>query len=109
MKLPDEIILFGRAYAILPISPLHAREGTLGLADYLGGVIYLDTSLEPALVMNMLWHELYHIAQQDIQGEINEEEARLVGVFINDVIAHNPEILKCYPTHEHGCFDKEDE
>jgi hypothetical protein len=96
MKLPEEITILGRTYLVLPTTPINSREGTFGFADYVGGVIYLDFSVEPSLLLNILWHEMYHIIQQDIQGEMSEEEARLVGVFVNSVLMENPSILECY-------------
>lgn len=96
MQIPEELTILGRTYAILPTTPINSREGTFGFADYVGGVIYLDFSVEPSLLLNILWHEAFHIVQQDIQGEMSEEEARLVGVFVNSVLMENPAILECY-------------
>jgi hypothetical protein len=96
LQIPEELTILGRTYAILPTTPINSREGTFGFADYVGGVIYLDLSVEPSLLLNILWHESFHIVQQDIQGEMSEEEARLVGVFVNYMLMENPALLESY-------------
>ncbi|MBI5248416.1 MAG: hypothetical protein HY912_02880 [Desulfomonile tiedjei] len=96
MKIPDELVIFGRTYRVLEVSPIHVSEGVLGLASYREGAIYLDPSLDAALGLNTIWHEALYIAQQDVLGTSDEAQARWLALFVHNFLIHNPAILGCY-------------
>jgi hypothetical protein len=96
MQIPDELVIFGRSYKVLEVSPIHVSEGVLGLASYREGAIYLDLSLDPALSLNTMWHEALHIAQQDMLGTSDEDQARWLALFVHNFLVHNPAMLACY-------------
>jgi hypothetical protein len=96
MQIPDELMIFGRSYKVLEVSPIHVSEGVLGLASYREGAIYLDLSLDPALSLNTMWHEALHIAQQDMLGTTDEDQARWLALFVHNFLIHNPAMLECY-------------
>jgi hypothetical protein len=96
MQIPGELAIFGRTYDVRNVDSIHACDGILGMAAYRDGVIYLDLSMAPSLVLSTLWHEAFHIAQQDILGTVDEVEARWVSLFIHTFLLQNPAILKCY-------------
>lgn len=96
MKIPNELVIFGRTYRILDVSPIHVSEGVLGLACYREGAIYLDKDVDPDLGLNTIWHEALHIAQQDVLGTSDEAQARWLSLFVHNFLIHNPQILECY-------------
>ncbi len=96
MQIPDELVIFGRTYDVRNISPIHNLEGVLGLASYREGAIYLDPHLDMGLALSTVWHEVAHIAQQDILGTTDEAQARWIALFVHHFLASNPEILDCY-------------
>lgn len=96
MKMPVELVVFGRAYQICNVSPMHVSDGVLGMAAYRDATIYIDTSLDPALFLSTLWHEAVHVAQQEILGMTDEDQARWISLFVHNLLIHNPSILECY-------------
>jgi hypothetical protein len=96
MNIPDELVIFGRTYRVLEVSPIHASEGVLGLAAYREGAIYLDSGLDPNLGLSTMWHEAFHIAQQDMLGTCDEDQARWFALFVHNFLIHNPEVFECY-------------
>lgn len=96
MQAPDELIIFGRVYDILDLSPIHVSEGVMGLAAYRDGAIHLDKTLDLSLRLSTLWHEAAHIAQQEILGAIDEAQARWMALFIHNLLVSNPSLLDCY-------------
>jgi hypothetical protein len=96
MNIPGELIIFGRTYAITPMEHIHSVEGTLGLACYRDGAIHLDLEVDPLLLLKVLWHEAFHIAQQDINENCDEAQARWVSLFIHSFLMDNPMVLECY-------------
>jgi hypothetical protein len=96
MNMPTELVIFGRTYEIRNVSPLHASDGVLGMAAYRDAVIYVDTNLDPSLFLSTLWHEATHLAQQEILGTTNEDDARWIALFVHNLLIHNPSILECY-------------
>lgn len=96
MQLPEEVVIFGRTYAIRDVTPIHCAEGIVGAASYRDGAIYLDQSVDTALGLTTLWHEAVHIAQQEISGEVDEAQARWMSLFVHTFLAQNPGILELY-------------
>ena len=96
MQIPAELTIFGRRYDVRDVDPIHACEGILGMAAYRDGVIYLDRNMDPSLLLNTIWHEALHIAQQEILGTADEAQARWVSLFIHTFLLQNPSILECY-------------
>ncbi len=96
MNIPNEVVIFGRGYRILDVPPINVSEGVLGLACYREGAIYLDKDVDPDLVLNTIWHEALHIAQQDVMGTTDEAQARWLALFVHNFLIHNPRILECY-------------
>ena len=96
MQIPAKLTIFGRHYDIRDVDPIHACEGILGMAAYRDGVIYLDRNMDPSLLLNTIWHEALHIAQQEILGTADEAQARWVSLFIHTFLLQNPGILECY-------------
>ncbi len=96
MQIPEELTIFGRTYNIHDINPIQAAEGILGMAAYRDGVIYLDSAMDSSLALSTLWHEAFHIAQQEILGTVDEAQARWVALFIHTLLLQNPGILDCY-------------
>ena len=96
MQIPDELVVFGRAYEVRNTSPVHDLEGVLGSASYRNGTIYLDPSLDMALALNTVWHEVANIAQQEILGAADGAQARWIALFVHNFLLSNPEILDCY-------------
>jgi hypothetical protein len=96
MQIPEELTIFGRTYDVRDVDPIHACEGILGMAAYRNGVIYLDQGMDPSLMLSTLWHEAFHIAQQEILGAADEAQARWVSLFVHTFLLQNPGILGCY-------------
>jgi hypothetical protein len=96
MHIPEELTIFGRTYDIRDIDPIHTCEGVLGMAAYRDGVIYLDRSMDPSLSLSTVWHEAFHIAQQEVLGTVDEAQARWVSLFIHTFLLQNPGLLECY-------------
>ena len=85
MQIPNELVIFGRAYDVRDVCPIQCSEGVLGLAAYREGVIYLDENMDMALSLITLWHEAVHIAQQEILGTIDESQARWIALFVHSL------------------------
>jgi hypothetical protein len=96
VQIPHELKIFGRTYKVQEMEHVHSSEGTLGIAAYRDGVIHIDKTVDDCLAMNVLWHEAFHIAQQDINGEIDEAQCRMVALFIHHMLVHNPAIVANY-------------
>lgn len=96
MGIPDELIVFGRVYEILDLSPIHVSEGVMGLAAYREGAIHLDKSLDLPLRLSTLWHEAALIAQQEILGTVDEAQARWIALFVHNLLVGNPSLLEAY-------------
>jgi len=96
MQIPGELTIFGRTYDVRDVDPIHAREGILGMAAYRDGAIYLDRNMDPSLTLSTLWHEAFHIAQQEMLGTADEAQARWVSLFVHTFLLQNPGILECY-------------
>lgn len=96
MEVPEKLTIFGRTYDIRDINPIQASEGILGMAAYRDAAIYLDHSMDSSLALSTLWHEAFHIAQQEILGTVDEAQARWVSLFIHTLLLENPGILECY-------------
>jgi hypothetical protein len=96
MQIPDELVVFGRSYDVRNTAPVHDLEGVLGLASYRLGAFYLDPSLDMALALRIVWHEVALIAQQEILGTIDPSQARWIALFVHNFLISNPEILDCY-------------
>jgi hypothetical protein len=96
MNIPGELVIFGRTYTIKPMEHIHSSEGTLGIAAYRDGNIHIDLEVDPTLILKVLWHEAFHIAQQEITQECDEAQARWVSLFIHNFLIDNPMILECY-------------
>lgn len=96
MQIPEKLTIFSRTYDVHDVDPIHAYDGLLGLAAYRDGVIYLDRNMDPPLALNTLWHEAFHIAEQEILGTVDEAQARWVSLFIHTFLLENPAILQSY-------------
>jgi len=96
MHTPSEIVIFGRAYDIRDLDQVHRSEGILGLAVFRDAAIYLDDGLDPHLSLSILWHEAVHIAQQELLGATDEDQARWISLFVHNFLMQNPEIVECY-------------
>ena len=96
MRIPSEVVVFGRTYHVNHVSPFQSAEGILGQAAYRDGVVYLDEEMDMALSLSTLWHEAVHIAQQEILGTIDETQARWVALFVHNFLVSNPQIVECY-------------
>jgi len=107
MQLPEEVVIFGRTYALLDVTPIHSSEGVVGAAAYRDGAIYLDQSVDAALILTTLWHEAVHIAQQEILGTVDEPQARWISLFIHTFLIQNPEVVERYAEGLTG-FDHDD-
>lgn len=107
MQLPEEVIIFGRTYAIRDVTPIHCSEGVVGAAAYRDAAIYLDQSVDAALGLATLWHEAVHIAQQEILGEMDEAQARWISLFVHTFLVQNPEIIEQYGYRENDFEDDE--
>jgi hypothetical protein len=110
MQIPSELTVFGRTYDVRSVSPIHSLEGVLGLASYREGVIYLDPGMDIALTLNTIWHEAAHVAQQEILGTTDEDQARWIALFVHTFLVNNPAILDCYRYGlEPSPFDDDDD
>jgi hypothetical protein len=107
MQLPEEVVIFGRTYAIRDVTPIHCAEGIVGAASYRDGAIYLDQSVDTALSLTTLWHEAVHIAQQEILGEADEAQARWISLFVHTFLVQNPDIVEQYGYQENDFEDDE--
>ena len=96
MQIPEELTIFGRTYDVRDVDSIHACEGILGMAAYRDGAIYLDRNMDPSLTLSTLWHEAFHIAQQELLGTADEAQDRWVSLFIHTFLLQNPGILECY-------------
>jgi len=96
MHLPSEIVIFGRAYDLRDLDQVHRSEGILGLAAFRDAAIYLDDGMDPHLSLSTLWHEAVHIAQQELLGAPDEEQARWISLFVHNFLMQNPAIVECY-------------
>lgn len=94
--LPDTLTIFGRTFTIKDLPALSAAEGVIGLAAYHEAAIYLDRTADPALRLTTLWHEAIHIVQNDLHGQVDEEQARWISLFVHNLLVHNPAIIECY-------------
>ena len=110
MRIPDELIIFGRIYQVQNVSPVQTLEGVLGAASYRDGTIYLDDEVDMALALSVLWHEAVHVAQQELTGTIDEVQARWIALFVHTFLLNNPDILDCYRFGiDDSPFDEEEE
>lgn len=96
MDIPAELEILGRSYKIVEMGALDAQEGTLGAAVYRAGEIHLDMDMDPSLMLKVLWHEIIHVAQQELHQTCDEPEARWISLFVHNFILQNPAILECY-------------
>lgn len=96
MPMPEQLVIFGRTYDITDVSPFQISEGVLGQASYRDGVIYLDEDLDLSLSLSALWREAVHIAQQEIDGRVDETQARWISLFVHNLLVQNPDLVRCY-------------
>jgi hypothetical protein len=95
-ELPDSVNIFGRCFTVRDLPPTAAAEGVIGMAAYHEGNIYIDQTVDLSLALTTLWHEAIHIAQNDLHGQIDEQEARWMSLFVHNLLVNNPEILQSY-------------
>jgi hypothetical protein len=95
-NLPDIITIFGRAFTLKDMPSVSAAEGVIGMAAYHEGAIYLDRTADAALALTTLWHEAIHVVQNDLHGEVDEQQARWMSLFVHNLLVDNPEIVECY-------------
>ncbi len=96
MNIPEVLEIFGRIYTVAEMGSLDRDEGTLGMAAYKSATIYLDTSVDALLLLKVIWHEAIHMAQQEINENCDEAQARWISLFIHNFLMENPGILECY-------------
>ena len=96
MNIPQELLIFGRLYQLQQMERVHSSEGTLGISAYKDGVIHIDLEVDIALLLKVLWHEAVHVAQQDVNQECDEAQARWIALFIHTFLMDNPGIAECY-------------
>jgi len=98
--IPDELWINGRAYLIEDCGTHPLGDVVLGCMKYPDGIILLNQDIDLEGQLKTLWHEAYHVFQQDILGKTDEGEANLVSTFIHNFLTHNREIADCYSTTE---------
>jgi hypothetical protein len=96
IQLPETLEIFGRHFRVESMPPVNVTDGVIGMAAYSEGAIYIDPHIDLSLALSTLLHEAIHIAQIDLHGKPNEEEARWMSLFVHSLLVHNPGILNGY-------------
>ena len=78
----------------------------MGQAEYRDGRVLLDSELPEDLAIATLWHELTHLAQQELQSEVDEPQACWISHFVHDVLINNPSIAAWYMKNCDGAAKK---
>jgi len=109
MPIPDEMWINGRPYMIEDCGTHPLGDVVLGCVKYPEAIILLNQDADLEGQLKTLWHETFHIFQQDIQGRMDEDLANLVSTFVHNLLSQNPEIADCYSTiEEPEAFEDDD-
>jgi len=109
MPIPDELWINGRAYLVEDCGTHPLGDVVLGCVKYPEGIILLNQDADLEGQLKTLFHEAFHIFQQDIQGRMDEDLANLVSVFCHNLLTHNREVADCYSTTEEPEAFEDDE